>query len=137
MAKSRTSTNGKPTTVMGQFRSILLANPQLIKKRSNARLIELYLQDFPGRKGLTKKEKGALANVKSHLRRKKRRKKAEELDGAAQAGRTVKVKVGDLETLEFGIDDCYILARKLDPVGLGNVIRLLRKARNEIILKQE
>jgi len=140
MAKSRASSNDEPTTVMGQFRSILLEHRPLIKKRSNARLIELYLQGFPGRTELTRKEKSALANVKSHLRRKKRRrgrKKAALLDSAALTPRPVKVKVADLESLEYDIDDCYTLARKLDPVGLANVIHLLRNARNEIILKQE
>lgn len=136
MARARTSSNGKPSTVMGEFRRILLNNPRWIKIRSNKRTIEQYLQSFPGRSTLTAKEKGALANVKSALRNKKNRgrKKADEMNGAAP--KAVKVKAADLITLEYGIDDCYSLARKLDPVGLANVIHLLRKARNEIIAKE-
>jgi hypothetical protein len=37
-----------------------------------------------------------------------------------------------LELLEEQIDDCLILAKHLDREGLDSVIKLLRRARNEV-----
>jgi hypothetical protein len=41
----------------------------------------------------------------------------------------------DLEQLELLIDDCFVMAKTIDPDGLEHVIHLLRKARNEVVWK--
>jgi hypothetical protein len=40
-----------------------------------------------------------------------------------------------LELLEEQIDDCLSLAKSLDREGLGEIIRLLRGARNKVVWK--
>jgi hypothetical protein len=40
-----------------------------------------------------------------------------------------------LEQLEQSIDDSLALAKQLDPVGLEDVIRLLRSARNRVVVQ--
>ena len=46
-----------------------------------------------------------------------------------------KTKQTALERLEAAIDDCLTAARGLDREGLGAIITLLRRARNEVVWK--
>jgi hypothetical protein len=78
-----------------------------------------------------------LANIKSVLRSKKRRRKSTESEEMMAAGRP---KVGTRpsgsskrEAQEQQIDDWVMNARTLGSEGLESVISLLRTARNEVV----
>jgi hypothetical protein len=47
----------------------------------------------------------------------------------------VRVKRKELELLEEKIDECMVLARQTDAEGLAGVVKLLRRARNEVVWK--
>jgi hypothetical protein len=141
------STNGPPAdgggarpegeTISGYFRKFFAENPKLLKERSNDELLRRWLADHPGHSEVPEKVKKNLANVKSVLR-KKRRKKGGSPPGAeptAVVGALAKPKstTRGLETLEEQIDDCLSLAKRLDREGLGDVIALLRRARNGVV----
>jgi hypothetical protein len=127
-------------SMSGYFRKIFKAKPKLLQTRSNQELLTQWLADHPGHTEVPENVKQALANVKSVLRHKKRAKGAAvgapaitaSEEGAAPA---VKLRTSDLEALEQQIDDSLQAARRLDEVALESVIRLLRKARNEVVWK--
>ena len=126
-------------TIAGYFRKIFSENPGLLKKRSNATLLERWLADHPGEKAVPENVKTGLAYTKSVLRSKKRRRKKAKAEVAAGGGIPVAVprkpKTSSLETLEEHIDDCLTFARQTDMDGLETVIRALRSARNSVVWK--
>src|SRR6266849_2253867 len=61
-------------SISGYFRKIFEENPKLLKGRSNEELLKRWLADHPGQKEVPEKVKNNLANVKSVLRKKKRKK---------------------------------------------------------------
>ena len=143
-AAGRTSSgqgNGQGETVAGYFRKVFEENPGWLESRSNDALFARWLKDHPGEKEVPERIKGNLANVKSVLRKKKRKK-----PGKKKArGRGAVVAVLQNPALAFGtnrfeqleeqIDDCLTTARNLDRGALHSVIGLLRKARNEVVWK--
>jgi hypothetical protein len=141
MAKKTASSKGN--SVQGYFRVIFRENPKLLKERSNEALYARWLQDHPGATEVPLKVKQGLSNLKSVLRGKmklrKRRKQAEAAaaNGAVSAVRPVARarKIGGLDRLEAQIDDALSAARHLDAEGLEEVIRLLRSARNRVIIQ--
>ena len=138
MARKADNGDGKPSSTMGYFRVIFQKNPRLLKTRSNEEVLKLWLADNPGQKQVPQKVKSTLANLKSLMRRKLRKRGSSNLQGLAEDGfgpprRSTKAKVSSLETLEIQIDDCLTLARTLDREGLDNIIRHLRRARNEVV----
>jgi hypothetical protein len=141
MAKATAANKRAPETLTGYFRRILQENPKLLKSRSNEELLGRWKADHPGQE-ITNSVKAGLQNAKSALRSKRRRrKKAPAGEQPAQAApQPAKVasdghKGHKLEVLEEQIDDCLGLAKHLDREGLGEVIRLLRRARNEAVWK--
>ena len=130
----------------GYFRQLLKEKPRLLDGRSNHELIDRWRQDHPGEE-FSDSVRAALQNAKSaerHIRRKKgRKKKAKQ----AQPQETTALALAShplpkpakaahkLEALEEQIDDCLSLAKHLDREGLGEVIRLLRHARNAVVWK--
>lgn len=80
-----------------------------------------------------------LANLKSHIRKQLRERGAagekELAPIAAGTNEEADTVNADLELLEEHIDDCLSLARRLDPTGLGDVIKNLRLARNGVVWK--
>jgi hypothetical protein len=141
-------TNGKPASqaagkqeenVSGYFRKIFNENPKLLKGRSNEELLKRWLTDHPGHKEVPPKVKNNLANVKSILRKKMRKRggrpKAEQ--PVTAAGEVARPKAGTkrLEALEEQIDECLDRAKRLDRAGLDDVIGLLRRARNQVVWK--
>jgi hypothetical protein len=132
MAKRRKSKE----SVSGYFRKIFVERPELLDNKSNEELLDLWKADHqtsevPG------SVRSNLANLKSHLR--KRRRLGLSLGGkvAAQSAvvQTVDTANHGLEALEEQIDDSLTMARSLDRTGLAEVINLLRTARNRVVWK--
>ena len=84
-----------------------------------------------------------LSNIKSVLRNKRRRKRGGKPKTTVAAGAVVMMDVATavpprrakLEALEENIDDCLTMAKNLDRDGLDSVIKVLRRARNEVVWK--
>jgi hypothetical protein len=143
MAKAQRSGEGE--SVMGYFRPILEANPEFIKQRRNDELYDRWLQDHPQQKAVPENVKNGLSNLKASLRKrlklrkgKGRRKSAAVAEAAAApAPRIPRGVAGQMERLEEQIDECVAMARNLDREGLGNVITLLRGARNQVVVQAQ
>ncbi len=152
MAKKKTQANSGPNnngaarseTTAGYFRRIFKENPSLLKERSNEVLLTRWLADHQNHKEVPQTIKNNLSNLKSVLRSKKRKKvalRAEEakpyaptsqpaMPVARKATGTTK-----LDDLELQIDECLILAKRVDREGLESVIHHLRLARNQVVSK--
>jgi hypothetical protein len=135
---SASSADGETTS--GYFRRIFKENPKLLKKGTNAELFERWLKDHPDHKEVPDNVKAIAHNLKSVLRKKRRQRRAEKAQATPVASAptalapVVSRKAGrGLEQLEAQIDDCLTSARSMDREGLGPIIELLRKARNEVI----
>jgi hypothetical protein len=127
-------------SMSGYFRQVFKSKPKLLRTRSNQQVLAQWLADHPGHTEVPENVKQSLANVKSILRHQKRAqgKKTgapEEPPIGETATPAVKLRTSDLETVEQQIDDCLQAARRLDEVTLESVIRLLPKARNEVVWK--
>jgi hypothetical protein len=138
VAKKRTKVSGPEESVSGYFRLLFEERPELLGSSSNKELFERWLQDHPGEKTVPNRVKSILSNVKSIVRKKRRkkagRKKAAELPTlvAPQASTVPLVR---LEALEEQIDHCLTHAKRLDREGLADIIVLLRRARNGVVWK--
>lgn len=133
MAKVR---RRRKTGMSAYFRAIYEERPDLITSRSNDEVIERWKSEHPAAsEKMLKKARQTLANVKSLLKREKRkggRGKAT-ADGGADA--TARSRP-NLEVLEELIDEGLTVAKMLDRAGLAEVIKLLRRARNQVVWKQ-
>jgi hypothetical protein len=141
MAKTTAATKQAPETLTGYFRRILRENPKLLKGRSNDELLARWKEDHPGQ-DITNSVKAGLQNAKSALRSKRRRRKATPVEGqpAQETPKPARAasdsrNAHKLEALEEQIDDCLSHAKHLDRQGLAEVIRLLHRARNEVVWK--
>jgi hypothetical protein len=141
MAKTRRRRGGE--NLMGYFRQIYQENPKLLKGKSNDEIMSRWEDDHPKHTPLEKKRaRQSVANLKSTLRRKRRRrgKRMVETTSAPSAGARVSTAYTnsyssgnpELESLEEHIDDCILQARQMDRGGLEEVIRHLRRARVEV-----
>jgi len=138
-ATSAASRNGGES-IAGYFRKIFDAQPRLLKKRSNTKLLEMWMADHPGHAEVPASVKNSLSNLKSVLRSKKRRRRrAKETAGAVAVAKAAPAlrptTARGLEALEIQIDDCLSYAKDLDRDGLANVIAFLRRARNTVVWK--
>jgi hypothetical protein len=132
--------NSAGETTSGYFKRLFKENPQFLRSHNNEKLLNQWLTDHPGNKEIPKNVRQILSNVKSVVRSKRRRrKKGAEGDQAtlvaAMSPAMRKAKGNKLEALEEQIDDAMSLAKDLDRQGLGNVINMLRRARNEVVWK--
>lgn len=119
-------------SIAGYFKKIFLENPKLLKKRSNAEILDRWLADHPDEKEVPLAVKNGLANTKSVLRSKKRRRKKTKAEGpAAPVATAPRSSIRSLEALEAQIDDALMVARKMD--GLEEVVDMLRRARNKVV----
>jgi hypothetical protein len=119
-------------SISGYFRVIFRENPKLLKTRSNQELLDRWLKDHPREREVPYRVKQNLANIKSVLRKKARKRKGV----ANEAPPPVAVpRSRGLEGLEENIDQCLDQAKMLDREGLDSVISLLRRARNEVVWK--
>jgi hypothetical protein len=141
MAKAKQSSKASngDETVSGYLRRVFKENPQLLKTRSNDEVLNRWLADHPGEKEVPRRVKQILANVKSVLRKRGRKRgrrpQAEQPRAAASAVVVVRKPSRGLEHLEEQIDDCLTAAKQLDRDGLDHVVRLLRQARNAVVWK--
>jgi hypothetical protein len=140
-ADTRTVTSGGES-VQGYFKRIFKENPKLLRGRSNAAALQIWLRDHPGHTEVPNSVKVGLSNAKSAVRSRRRKRRAgRSEDQMAVAGGTVKGPVangrrkGSLGALEEQIDDCMIQAKMLDREGLQDVITHLRRARNAVVWK--
>jgi hypothetical protein len=130
-------------SIMGYFRPILEQNQELLKTRSNDELYARWLKDHPAFKTVPEQVRNGLSNLKSTLRKKygirkgrRRKKAAVGAEGEApSAKRLPRGAVGQMDRLEEQIDECLALAKTVDREGLGEVINLLRKARNRVVVQ--
>jgi hypothetical protein len=130
-------------TPSGYFRRLFTDNPKLLKGRSNEEVLKRWLADHPGEKAVPDRIKYIVANVKSVLRERLRKKpghrpaepKAAEATAGEQATPPTRAAAKLLDILEEQIDECMTFARNLDREGLDDVIARLRRARNEVVWK--
>lgn len=151
MARTK-GTKGENATPTGErentsayFRRIFKENPKLLKKDTNPQLYERWLKDHPGEKEVPKNVQAILHNLKSVLRKKRRQRRAEKdqpalvrVEASSLAPSTLAAprRAGkDLAHLEALIDDCLAVAREMGREELAPVIKLLRSARNEVVLQ--
>jgi hypothetical protein len=133
-------------TVSGYFRKVFAERPDWLGEKSNDPTLARYREDHgmaPGAE-IDKKIKQNLANIKSVLRKKGRKKRgrpkkvAVAMTAAVAAAPVAVVKkapVSKLDALEESIDDCLTTAKSIDRDGLHDVIMLLRRARNAVVWK--
>jgi len=124
---------GDGQTVSGYFRKIFKARPSLLWGKSNAEVLERWQHDHPGEDGVPTRIKQSLSNIKSVLRHQGRKKRGRRPAGAPTA--TTATPGRKLETLEEYIDECLTMAKNLGRDKLEDVIKLLRRARNEVVWK--
>ncbi len=124
-------------SVSGYFKRIIGENPQWLDgEGTNKLILERFHIDHPS-KPVTGKIKSNLANVKSVLRKVKRKGGGPRVSPHLYEARATPGFAGSrsLAGLEEYIDECLTLAKNLDRAGLAHVIRLLRNARNEVVWK--
>jgi hypothetical protein len=130
----------KEESISGYFKKVFKEHPKWLEQKSNALLVERWLRDHPDETEVSDRVKQNLANTKSALRKKLRE------EAAAPMAFSFPVDEEDeeqeensgahkFEPLEEYIDDCMSLAKTLDRDGLESVIKLLRRARNEVVWK--
>jgi len=134
-SKERNEIVDKTSSVMGYFRKIFQAQPELLATRSNDEVIRRWLSDHPGHDELPKSVRNSLANLKSILRKKQCAEDNHAARVPVMNGKPIEGKPKSLEMLEAQIDDALTLARLLDRDGLASVIKLLHRARNEVVWK--
>jgi hypothetical protein len=145
-----TTTKGNPAagqaeaeTTSGYFRRVFKENPKLLGSHSNADLFNRWLADHPDHTEVPQNVKGILFNLKSVLRKKRRKKQAapktthqaEQAIVVAAQPKPSRIALKGLEALEEHIDDALTLARSLDRESLDEVIQMLRRARNTVVWK--
>jgi hypothetical protein len=139
--KAEPKGNAQGESIQGYFKRILKDNPKLLKGRSNDELLRRWQEDHKGQE-VTNSVRAGLQNAKSGLRSKRRKRRAVKQGDGQQAEaaathplpKTAKPS-HKLELLEEQIDDCLSLAKNLDREGLGEIVRLLRHARNKVVWK--
>lgn len=130
-------------SVAGYFRRLFQEQPAWLEEKKNDELLARYRQDhnMAPEEPVEKRVKDAMANTKSQMRKQHRqadtaagpgRRKVPAMNRSAQGTAAAPARI---ETLEEQIDDALTLARHLDREGLGEVINLLRRARNQVVWK--
>lgn len=134
MAKTGRGQKGQES-IGGFFRQIFQQRPELLRSKNNLEIMGLWDAAHPGQSPANRKRvMQNMANVKSVMRKRLRKRGPK----ALTAGRPFPGKNGarlTLDLLEEHIDDSLSMAKRLDRDGLDSVIKLLRRARNEVVLK--
>jgi hypothetical protein len=138
---------GKPETLTGYFRRYFKQHRKLLNTRSNEEVLRHWQDEHPG-DAVTESVKAALANAKSALRQKVRKKKGGRkagqegpAAGTEQALASAKTRgpagkgMRGLERLEEEIDRCLDVAREIGREDFDDIIATLRRARREVVWK--
>lgn len=144
MAKSKepqmtTTSAARRLSVRGEFVEMFKEHPDLLGNRNNDEITDIWLKRHPEHSEMPRNVRNTLANVKSQLRKKERRSKHTGVNGFAMPVLNGNTNAAiNLEGLEIRIDEALTVARSLAPAsldapGLESVIRLLRRARNEVV----
>jgi hypothetical protein len=122
-------------TTTAYFRRVFRENPRLLKGRSNDDVLKRWLEDHPGESEVPQSARNVMSNVKSQLRKKGRQKKRGTPAEPREVAQTPPAlpRARDLEALEAKIDDCLTFARRIDGGNLEEVVKFLRRARNEVV----
>jgi hypothetical protein len=132
MAKAKKKANSKSAI----FKKLFAANKELLKVPSIAEVMKLFEAEI-GRSA-TDADRGVAANIKSKMRKLYGMRRGRRKGGRRAAGTTVAVVVpratAAMLALEDSIDDCIYFARKMESERLADVVRLLRRARNHLII---
>lgn len=143
MARTKTKAKDTGESIYGYFTRVFDAHPEWLKEKSNAAVLERYRKDhgLGPDAAIADNVKQGLANAKSQRRKKHgikrrrgRRRAQEQPAAAANSAKPARTRLS-LDTLEEHIDECLGMAKSLDREGLTEVIRMLRRARNEVIWK--
>jgi hypothetical protein len=119
------------------FRTLFEQNPSWVTEPSNDLVVARYRADnnLGADAEISKSVRQTIANVKSRLKKGPKVKGRRGRPPKALAAVGSRTGRGGLDQLEEMIDDTMSMARALDREGLGDVIRLLRSARNEVVWK--
>jgi hypothetical protein len=135
----KSSTNGpKAENVAPWFRELYTEQPKLLKIRSNDQVLRMWHDAHPEFKEIPENVKSGLANVKSMMRSKKRKRGRPRKEDAVLAmapAETANVAEKALENLEISIDDCIAAAKDLKIKGIDDIINALRYARRQVVWK--
>jgi hypothetical protein len=141
-ADTKASAQAGEESVQGYFKRISQENPKWLKGRSNAAVLQRWLDDHPGHTEVPGPVKAGLQNTKSIMRSRRRKRKARNAadaqaphGGLPKPAAVIQHGVRALVALEEQIDDCLTAAKRLDRDLLATVINHLRHARNEIVWK--
>ena len=125
--------SGESGSSYSYFKNLFTRDPSWLKVKSNHAILAKYRSDhgLAEDAALEKKVMNNLANLKSVMKSRSRKRKA------VKTGMAPVARPGNkLEALEIAIDSCLTSARLLDPDGLNEVIHHLRAARNKVVWKQ-
>src|SRR5689334_8687588 len=86
--------SGRGETTSGYFRRLFKENPKLLKASKNDAILERWLQDHPGETEVPKNVKNNLANIKSVLRNRRRKRKGSRRAAGAEEAGSAPVKLG-------------------------------------------
>jgi hypothetical protein len=124
----------------GRFKRLFESNKDLLKVASIDEVIKMFEAET-GRSA-TDKDRAVAANVKSKLRRslgmrgRRRRggRRGRPPGSGSMAVAVAAPRVSAALALEDAIEDCIYLARKMESERLADVIKMLRRARNQLVL---
>lgn len=136
MAKTKSSGESKSAV----FKRIFLTHKNLLSVPSIAEVIKLFEAQV-GREA-TNNDRNIAANIKSKMRKKMglrgHRKKKRTVGVTSVNGGHVAVAAprttSSFLALEDAIDDCIFLARKMESDQLTDIVRMLRKVRDQLIV---
>jgi|SRR4051812_26285959 hypothetical protein len=137
MARAKAGAESKSAV----FKRLFESNKEWLKVPS----IDEVLKKFEAETGrsATDKDRGVAANVKSRLRKqlgmrgrrgRRGRRPGRPVGSGAMALAVAAPRISAALALEDAIEDCIYLARKMESERLADVIRLLRRARNQLVL---
>lgn len=127
-------------SLFSYFKRIFRENPKWLRKKANDEVLQRYADDHPGEE-VNQRIRQNMANVKSQMRKKqgigRRGKKRKENGEAPEVVKPTSAQASGkiLERLEVEIDECLSRVRQLGDEQLGDVVKLLRRARNIVVYK--
>lgn len=127
----------KKPSAMGWFREKFREHPRLLHTRNNEEIIRLWLEAHPDQTEMPRSIRNIMANVKSGLKRKldkKKSPKSKRNENSNNQVLPVRANTDSLDLLEQQIDEALTTAKNLDRDRLAEVIKLLRRARNAVVL---